>query len=718
MKKTILPVIFVIISFISFAQERSVLEDTLLLQPVEVTATRAADKAPLTKTNFTKKDIEKVNFGQDLPFVLNLTPSAVVNSDAGNGVGYTGIRIRGTDASRTNVTLNGIPYNDAESQGTYFVDLPDLSSSVNNIQIQRGVGTSTNGAGAFGASINISTNEVISKPYVELNNSYGSFNTWKNTVKAGSGLLNKHFTIDGRFSSINSDGFIDRASTDLKSFYISTAYLAKNASLRFNVISGKEKTYQAWYGIPESYLKTNRTYNAAGTEKTSDPYDNQTDNYRQTHYQLFYNQKINARVNYSVAGFLTRGKGYYEEYKGQASLNDYGLPDVINGTDTTTTTNLVRQLWLDNYFYGTIFSLNKKSDKTTLSFGGGAYRYNGSHYGIIPRADKGVPANYRYYKLSADKTDANVFAKVLHQFTTSLSYFTDLQVRHVKYDINGFRHNPSLNIQKQYTFFNPKIGLTYNKKNYQAYLSYSVGAKEPNRDDFEAGAAQIPQPEKLYDLETGFEKKGSKLSYGVTGYYMYYHNQLVLTGKINDIGAYTRTNTPKSYRLGLELQSKMILNKWLATDGNITFSTNKIKSFVEYIDDYDNGGQITNNYKNTNISFSPSVISSRIITITPFKNADINFVSKYVSRQYLDNTSKKERSLDAYFIEDIRLNYKWITRPFKEINFGMQLTNLFNRKYEPNGYTFSYQYGGSITTENYYFPMAGTNFMLLMNVKF
>lgn len=717
MKKIIIPVVSFLISTCGFAQERSMLQDTLLLQPVEVTATRAADKAPLTKTNFTKKDIEKVNFGQDLPFVLNLTPSVIVNSDAGNGIGYTGIRIRGTDASRTNVTLNGVPYNDAESQGTFFVDLPDISSSVNNIQIQRGVGTSTNGAGAFGASINVSTNEVISKSYVELNNSYGSFNTWKNTIKAGTGLLNKHFTVDGRFSSITSDGFIDRAATDLKSFHVSAAYLAKNSSLRFNIINGKEKTYQAWNGIPENYLTTNRTYNSAGTEKPGTPYDNETDNYTQTHYQLFFNSKINNSLNYSLAAFLTRGKGYYEQYKAGQSFTEYGLPDVINDADTISTTDLIRQLWLNNYFYGNIFSLNKKTDKTTFTVGGGVYKYDGKHYGIIPRADKGVPAEYKYYNLTAFKTDANVFAKVLQQFAANFSYFIDLQLRHVKYDVNGFRDNPSLLIDKVYTFFNPKLGLTYSKNNYQLYLSYSVGSKEPNRDDFEAGETQIPKPEKLHDFETGFQRTGSKLSYGITGYYMYYHNQLVLTGKINDVGAYTRTNTPQSFRLGLELQSKVVLNKWLATEGNITFSKNKIKSFTEFIDDYDNGGQIKNDYRNTTISFSPAIISSRIITITPFKNADIHLISKYVSRQYLDNTSKKDRSLDPYFTEDIRLNYKWITKPFKEINFGVQVNNLFNEKYEPNGYTFSYLYGGSLATENYYFPMAGTNFMLLMNVK-
>src|SRR5687768_11018159 len=389
----------------------------LFLQPVEIKAIRAADNAPFTKTNLTKKEIEKVNLGQDLPFILNQTPSVVVNSDAGNGVGYTGIRIRGSDATRINVTLNGIPYNDAESQGTFFVDLPDFSSSVGSIQVQRGVGTSSNGAGAFGATVNISTNEINDKSYVELNNSYGSFNTWKHTLKFGSGLLGKHFTIDARLSKISSDGYVDRASSDLKSFYASTAYLSENSSIRLNVFSGKEKTYQAWYGIPESYLHTNRTYNAAGTEKTGAPYENETDNYTQTHYQLFYNHKINSKIKFNVAGFLTKGAGYYEEYRADQDFSEYGLPDFNNGTAIITSTDLVRQLWLDNYFYGTIFSLQQQNKTTQFTLGGGWNKYNGKHYGIVTWALQGFPNDYRFYDLNANKSDFNIYVKIQQQLS-------------------------------------------------------------------------------------------------------------------------------------------------------------------------------------------------------------------------------------------------------------------------------------------------------------
>src|SRR6187549_3704653 len=380
-------------------------QDTLLLSPIEIKAVRAGDKAPFTKTNLTQRDIEKLNSGQDLPFILNQTPSVVVNSDAGNGVGYTGIRIRGSDASRMNVTLNGVPFNDAESQGNFFVDLPDFSSSVGSIQVQRGVGTSSNGAGAFGASINISTNEVIAKPYFEFNNSYGSFNTWKNTVKVGSGLLDDHFTMDLRLSKISSDGYIDRASSNLRSFYFSTAYLGKKNSLRFNMFSGKEKTYQAWYGVTQTDLETNRTVNYAGMERPGEPYDNETDNYKQDHYQLFFNQDLTSHLKFSAGLFYIKGKGYYEQYKADEAYADYGLPEPIYGTDTITNTDLVRQLWLDNDFYGSIFSLQYKKDNSQFTFGGGWNRYEGNHYGDVVWAEKGLGLPDKWYDLDANKND-------------------------------------------------------------------------------------------------------------------------------------------------------------------------------------------------------------------------------------------------------------------------------------------------------------------------
>ena len=720
MKKIIFTCIALSIYFTGLAQDTSShkLSDTLMLENIEVTSIRAADKAPFTKTNINKTEIEKNNLGQDLPFVLNQLPSVVVNSDAGNGVGYTGISIRGSDASRVNVTLNGIPYNDAESQGTFFVDLPDISSSLNSIQVQRGVGTSSNGAGAFGATINLSTNEVNKEKYIQLNNTYGSFNTWKNTLKVGTGLLAKHFTVDARISRISSDGYIDRAKSNLQSFFVSAAYINKSSSLRFNILSGKEKTYQAWYGVPQSYLDSDRTYNPAGTEKPGAPYSNETDNYIQTHYQLFYDKKINEHVSFNTAIFLTRGKGYYEEYRAAQLYSDYGLPDYINGNDTLTSTDLIRRLWLDNYFYGGIFSLQYHQNKTHLTFGGGWDEYDGKHYDIVTWAPQGFPNNYVYSNVPANKRDLNLYGKLLQNLGAGFSSFVDLQGRFVNYDIKGFEDNPGLRINKTFTFFNPKIGISFNKNNFQAYASYSVGAKEPNRDDFEAATNELPKPEILYDMELGVEKRNTALTYGATFYYMNYHNQLVSTGKINDVGAYTRTNADKSYRLGIELQAGERFTKWLNASGNISFSKNKIKNFTEYVDDYDNGGQIIYQYHNTNISFSPDEVAGATVNIIPIANAELSFQSKYVGRQFLDNTSHLSRSIDPYYVQNVRLSYRLNTKKtFKAVDFIFKINNVFNKKYESNGYTYNYFYGNELTVENYYFPMAGTNFLTGVNIK-
>ena len=720
MKKLFLSTALCAVCLGVFAQKEKKFNDTAFLQPVEVNAIRAAEKAPFAKTDLDKKDIEKNNLGQDLPFLLNQTPSVVINSDAGNGVGYTGIRIRGTDAARINVTLNGIPYNDAESQGTFFVDLPDIASSTSSIQVQRGVGTSSNGAGAFGGSINLATNEVNKKWYASTSNSIGSFNTWKNNIQFGSGIIGKHFTVDGRLSRISSDGYIDRARSNLKSFYLSTAFLNEKNSLRFNVFSGKEKTYQAWNGVAEYLLDSNRTYNPSGTEKPGEPYDNETDNYVQTHYQLFYNHKFNSYWKGNLAVFLTRGKGYYEQYKAQAALADYGLPDYNNGTTTVTETDLVRRLWLDNYFYGTIFSVQYQKNKTQMIFGGGYNAYDGKHYGDIKWAaiQAAVPQDYRWYNLTAHKKDFSVYNKWTQQFSSNWQGFVDIQFRNIDYKINGFRDNPALLISENYSFFNPKIGITYNNKNWQAYISYALAGKEPNRDDFEANNTQLPKPERLHDAEFAVERKGNTYSFGANIYYMYYQNQLVLTGKINDVGAYTRTNIAKSYRAGIELQGKTKISNWMNAAANITFSENKIKDFTEYLDDYDNGGQQTKFYSKTDISFSPSVIAGGTINFIPVKNGEISLISKYVGRQYLDNTSQKSRSLNPYYLQDIKLSYTLERRLFKETNLILQLNNVFNKKYEPNGYSFSYIYGGELTTENFYFPMAGFNFMVGLNLKF
>jgi iron complex outermembrane recepter protein len=689
----------------------------LFLQPIEVRATRASDNAPFTKTNLFEKDIAKLNTGQDLPFVLGMTPSAVVNSDAGNGVGYTGIRIRGSDGTRINVTLNGIPYNDAESQGSFFVDLPDFLSSVNNIQIQRGVGTSSNGAGAFGATINLSTNEVNTQPYAEVNNSFGSFNTWKHTIKAGSGLIGNHFTLDARLSKLSSDGYVDRAESDLKSFYLSGAYITGKTSIRLNVFSGLERTYQSWYGVSEADLATNRTINYAGMEKPGEPYDDQTDNFQQDHLQLFVNHRLNDLLSFSTAFFYTIGKGYYEEYRAAQAYADYGLPDFTIGAETVTETDLVRQLWLDNDYYGQIFSLQYNDIVNQFTFGGGWNRYDGDHYGKIIWAQQGVPLNHRWYDLEAYKTDVNTYAKYNRQINDQLELFADLQYRRVLYNIGGFRNNPGLMVRNTYNFFNPKLGLSWSDRGTRIYASYSQGNKEPNRDDFEAGATQQPRPEKLHDFELGLEIKSGVFNFGATSYYMLYKDQLVLTGKVNDVGAYTRTNVPNSFRMGIELEGGARIAQWLQASANLTLSRNRIKDFTEFYDDYDNGGQKFVDHGSTDIAFSPSVTGAGTVSILPAKNVEISLLSKYVGRQYLDNTSNKSRSLDPYYVQDARLIYTLQKLFFKETSIILQVSNIFDRKYEPNGYTYSYQSGGALTTENYYYPMAGTNFMVALNIR-
>jgi iron complex outermembrane receptor protein len=720
MKKLFLYALLCVPPAALYAQKDKKFNDTTFLQPVEVQATRASEKAPFAKTDLTKKEIVRNNLGQDLPFLLNQTAGVVVNSDAGNGVGYTGIRIRGTDATRVNVTLNGIPYNDAESQGTFFVDLPDIASSTAGIQVQRGVGTSSNGAGAFGGTINLFTNEINRQKYLEFNNSFGSFNTLKNTLKLGSGIIGKHFTIDGRLSHISSDGYIDRASSKLRSYYVSTAYVSEKNSLRLNIFSGKEKTYQAWNGVPESMLSTHRTYNPSGTDRPGEPYDNEVDDYLQTHYQLFYNHRFSKQWKGSIAGFLTRGKGYYEQYKGDESLSKYGLPDYNDNGTIISSTDLVRRLWLDNYFYGSVFSLQYQQKKTQLNFGGSYTVYDGDHYGEVKwaKVQDAVPANYRWYFNPALKKDLSLYSKWTQQWTDHWQTFADLQYRFVDYKIDGFRDNPAIHLKNDYHFLNPKIGITYSHAGWQAYASYALAGKEPNRDDFEAGQTEQPKAEYLNDFEAGIKKQQQNYSAGINFYYMRYRNQLVLTGKINDVGAYTRTNIPNSYRTGVELEGKAIIAKWMNLAANISFSENKIRNFTEYLDDYDNGGQKTNFYSKTDIAFSPSVVAGGSINFIPVKNAEISLVPKYVGRQYLDNTSLRSRSLDPYYLQDIRLSYSLQGKVLKSASIILQLNNVFNKKYEPNGYTFSYYYNNELTTENYYFPMAGFNWMAGLNISF
>ncbi len=696
------------------AQKQNYTDSIRSLPPLEVKSIRVSEQAPFAKTNISKAQIALNNVGQDLPFLLENTPSVVVHADAGIGVGYTGIRIRGTDATRINFTLNGIPYNDPESMGTFFVNIPDFSSSVNSIQIQRGVGTSTNGAGAFGASVNLMTNEYNPKAYLSLQNSAGSFNSFKNNLVFGSGLINNRFTIDGRISSITSDGFIDRATSNLKSFFLSTTYWGDQSSLRLNIFSGKEKTYQAWYGVPQELLATNRTFNPAGTEKADAPYDNQTDNYTQTHYQLFYNKNIMGNWKWNTAFYLTTGKGYYEEYKAGVDFSDYNI-DITNKTNVPA--DLVRRRWLDNQFYGQIAAISYVDSLNDLTIGGGWSVYDGLHFGTLPYlANTLAPTNYRYYDNDALKKEMNTYVKWERRLTKQFKSFIDLQYRFVNHQMNGFTKNTDLEIERKFNFFNPKMGLTYQAKNVFYYTSVAVANKEPNRDDFEASVNEQPKREQLIDWETGFEFKKSKYALNANIYYMDYKDQLVLTGKINDVGAYTRTNVPKSYRAGVELQLKYALNKKYSTSYSVTFSQNKIKEFTEYIDDYDQYTQVAIQHKNTNIALSPSLTTNRTFNWKPNDKLSFFWTTKYISKQFLDNTQNESRILDSYLLNDINAHWTILNKAKYTILLQLYANNILDVQYAPNGYTYSYIYDRTTTTSNNYYPMAGRNFWVSLKI--
>ncbi|WP_316769790.1 TonB-dependent receptor [Pedobacter frigiditerrae] len=689
---------------------------------VVVSATRASKNTATTYKNLDKAALEKNNLGQDLPYLLNQTPSVVVSSDAGAGIGYTGIRIRGSDATRINVTVNGIPLNDAESQGSYFINLPDLASSVDNIQIQRGVGTSTNGAGAFGASLNIQTTTRRDSAYAEVNSTYGSYETWKNTVNVGSGLINNKFSFDGRLSRIKSDGYVDRASSNLKSFFVSGAYYGKKDILRANVFSGAEKTYQAWNGISEALLVTDRKHNDF-------TYDNQTDNYQQDHYQLFYTRNLSNKLVANAALHYTYGRGYYEEFKDNRTLADYNIAPVVIGGTTITESDLVRRLWLDNDFYGVTYSLNY-TPKTNLNFIlGGAYNeYDGKHFDEVIWAkyanyDASGSMRHRYNDNDAFKTDFNIFGRANYQLD-KFNIFADLQYRHVYYSYFGkdLAGNPA---QQNATldFFNPKAGLTYNiNEKSNVYASVAVGNKEPNRRDFtDSNINSRPKSENLTDIEAGYRTQFNNLSFGINGYAMLYKDQLINTGKLNDVGGQTRQNVPDSYRLGIEFDGRWQIVKDLYWAATATLSRNKIKEFNEYIYDEDPAALIptvVNTYKNTNISFSPSVIASSEIGYNLIKNGQIAFISKYVGKQNLDNTSANSRTLSSFFVNDIRLSYNTAFAGVKNVGLTLLVNNVFSTLYENNGGSYSYLYGGVLDRGNYYYPQATRNFLLSLNVKF
>lgn len=701
------------------------------LKEVNVNALRAGNKTPVSFTNINKKKINKGNLGQDLPYIISLTPSVVTTSDAGAGIGYTGFRIRGSDPTRINVTINGIPLNDSESQGVWWVNMPDFASSVDNIQIQRGVGTSTNGAGAFGASVNLQTNDLKLKPYVTSSNTIGSYNTLKNNIEFGTGLINNQFIIDSRISKISSDGYIDRASSNLKSLFLEGTYLGDKSVIKALMFLGQELTYQAWNGVPLNYLDSNRTFN-------SYTYENEVDNYEQSHYQFHYSKQISESIKLKLASHYTHGEGYYEQEKLNQNFNDYGLENIILSLDTINSTDLIRRKWLNNDFGGLTFSLNHDFKNIDLVLGGSYNKYSGQHYGNIIWAQfsSNGAFNHQYYWNKAEKYDHNLYLKSNYQFSTKTNMYADLQRRKIDYTFEGKDENGDLAEQNvKFIFYNPKIGFFHSISNNQSlYISHAVANREPNRNDYvESTPISRPKHETLHDTELGYKFTSSKLNFSVNLYQMNYNNQLVLTGQINDVGANTRKNIKKSFRKGLEIEANYTINTKTTWSGNISFSENKIIQHTAYIDNWDTGLQETINYENTDLAFSPNRIWSSIINYKFDKNTEIDFISKYVGEQYIDNTSSKDRMLDAYLVNNIRVSKQWKGKYFKSFKLSFQVNNVLNNEYVSNAWIYRFisdswdprgsdPYVNTDSKRGYnmagYFPEATRNYLLGLTISF
>lgn len=730
-----------LVSGLAFAQDSLKTQE---LDDVIVYATRAKENTPTTYSEITREQIEKVNLGQDLPILLNLSPSLVTTSDAGAGVGYTGLRIRGSDATRINVTINGIPVNDSESHGVFWVNMPDLASSVDNIQIQRGVGTSTNGAAAFGATVNLQTNVPSQDAYAEVNNSFGSFNTRKHTLMYNTGLLNNKWSFESRLSKIASDGYIDRAESDLQSYFLSGGYYGKKTIVKALVFGGKEVTYQSWWGTPQAVLEndeagieaiiSNNGYSEAQAQNIRTAgrtfnyylYENEVDNYQQDHYQLHLSHSLSSDWTLNVAGHYTYGRGYFEQFREDDDFADYNLSNVTIGDSTITSTDLIRRRWLDNHFYGTTFSLNYLGKDLDITLGGAWNKYDGDHFGEIIWAQYASNSEIRdrYYDNVGLKTDFNTYLKANYQLS-NLNLFADMQVRKVDYETIGVDNDlRAIDTGDDYTFFNPKVGATYTlNESSNVYASFAIGNREPVRNDFvDAPGGVTPQHETLRNLEVGYRKFGQDFSFQANYYLMDYENQLVLTGELNDVGSNVRQNVPDSYRMGIELVGAYQFTNQLRWDANLTLSRNKIKNFTEvlynYGENFDEFNIEETRFTDTDISFSPNIISGSRLTYSPLEGFEAAILSKYVGKQFLDNTSNDARSIDAYFINDLGLSYDFSIESVKNVNVSLLVNNVLDVEYSSNGYTFGYAGGDYVVRENYFYPQAGRNFLLALNVRF
>ncbi|MCG8581124.1 MAG: TonB-dependent receptor [Bacteroidales bacterium] len=723
----------------------------VLTDEIIVSAIRASKNAPVAASEMTSEEIQKQNFGQDLPFLLNQMPGVVTNSDAGAGVGYTGLRIRGADITRINVTVNGIPMNDAESQGVFWVNMPDFAASVDKVQVQRGVGTSTNGAASFGASINLNTLNSAAETMAFIDNSYGLYNTMKNSVAVSTGLLKNNMAFDVRLSRINSDGFIDRATSDLKSYYFSGGYYGEKSTIKFITFSGEEKTYQAWNGVPKVKLENDQAgmeklvmmdgwtdaeaenlYNSDARTFNKYLYDNQTDNYQQDHYQLHFTHQANDYWQLTAALHYTQGEGYYESFKDGRKFKDYnvGFESIdING-ETIEKTDLIQRKWLDNDFYGGTFSGIYTTDKLELIIGGAYNEYDGDHFGnvIWSEYNNGIPHNHQWYFNTGKKKDFNSYVKATYALMENLWLYGDIQYRNVNFSMTG-EHDDNSDLTQSYSFdfVNPKMGINYKlNQNQRVFASFAVAQREPTRSDFrDAPADRKPEPETLYDWELGYEYSSNKAFVNVNGYYMLYKDQLVQTGEINDVGAAIMVNVPDSYRAGVEIEGGVMLTSSFNWTGNIALSANKIKNYTEYVDNWsywddseNEPYQYVTELGETDIAFSPSVTAASQFSFMPVNGLTLSLLSKYVGDQYVDNTSNDERKLDAWLVNDFLVNYDFTIPSVGNFNLGFKVNNILDEEYESNAWVYRYYYAGEHDVLDGYFPQAGTNVMVRLGMKF
>jgi len=738
----------VLISFIGYESQILTLEppfresylirmkrSAFIAEEVVVRGTRAGDKTPMAYENLNEEELQSSNMGQDMGYLLSLTPSVVQSSESGTGIGYTNFRIRGSDPSRINITVDGIPLNDAESQQVFWVNMPAFSSSLNSVQIQRGVGTSTNGAAAFGATVNLQTEAPSRDAYAEINSTFGSFRTFINTIKAGTGLIKDRVAFDVRYSSMKSDGYVDFASSDNQSMQLTGNYFTKKGRIKANVILGEQHTGISWWGIDEITLDTNRTYNPAGQYVTplGEPryYKNQTDNYWQNHYHLIYSTRLSESLLLHFAAFYVDGKGYYEQFKQDQDLYDYYLPDIVTGNDTLTRSDLIRQKWLNNDFYGGVFSLNYTLERLQAILGGGLNRYTGDHFGKIiwMRYAGNTEKEHEWYRNNALKTDGNLYLKANYQLTTKVNFFADLQYRNVFYrmagiDDDGYKRN--LDQLHVFHFFNPKVGFQLEIGPQQhAYASFAIGHREPTRQNFKDATGDddaTPDAEELRDLEIGYRLSTRIWAATANLYYMDYFRQLVPTGELSTDGYPVMTNVDRSYRTGIELSLGVKPLSFLHWNGNLTLSRNRIRSFTEYYVDYNTdtweGIPRSRNLGEVDLAYSPSVITSSDLAIRPLKNLDLHLISQYVGEQYFVNTMNENMKLEPWFVNHLRMDYSFHLKQFSKITLQFQINNLFNTLYENNAYGGTWWENGTEFHWSAYFPQATIHYLAKVILSF